>query len=177
MENKFNSKKSIKDDNSYSKIQNSKLKSKSQERKRNEFGNKYKYINDIKKINENKINENKIYERKTKKIKNKFNNKSIKIDKNIIDNIYVIMNINLPKGGKGQIKIYKNIDNIKSLVNEFCKKNNINDENRKIIYNEAVMFKNNVFGKNINEIKFTTENNFDDKQSSENMDTNTNTNE
>ena len=171
MENKFNSKKSIKDDNSYSKIQNSKLKSKSQERKRNEFGNKYKYINDIKKINENKI-----YERKTKKIKNKFNNKSIKIDKNIIDNIYVIMNINLPKGGKGQIKIYKNIDNIKSLVNEFCKKNNINDENKKIIYNEAVMFKNNVFGKNINEIKFTTEN-IDDKQSSENMDTNTNTNE
>ena len=60
-------------------------------------------------------------------------------------------------------------------MNEFCKKNNINDENKKIIYKEAVSFKNNIFGKNINDIKFAKEN-FEDKQLSENGDANTNTN-
>ena len=173
-EEKIDSKNQLKDNKSNSANKNSKsnskLKSKSPKIKVNEYAIKNKDIN-----NNKNISKNIIYERKTQKIKKKFNNKTKNVDKKIIDDIYVIMNINLPKGGKKQIRIYKNLNNLKNIVNEFCKKNNINDENKKIIYKEAVSFKNNIFGKNINDIKFAKEN-FEDKQLSENGDANTNTN-
>ena len=153
---KYNSKSFNKNNKSYDETKNSPSNSKLKSRKIkfNEYDFKNKDINDSKKIDKNII-----YEKKTQKVQKRYNNKAIKDDKKIVGDIYVIMNINLPKGGIKQLKIYKNIGGVKSLVNEFCKKYNIDDENKKIIYNEAISFKNNIYGKNVNEIKFTNENN------------------
>ena len=104
------------------------------------------------------INNNKVYEKKIQKMKMKHFNISKEMDNNnIIDDIYVIMDINTPKGGKKPIKIYKNQENINELVDNFCKKNNINDKDRKTIYNQALLYQNNIFGRN------TVETNFEDK--------------
>ena len=116
-----------------------------------------KNIDNINDNTNNKLNNNKVYERKIQKMRMKQFNISKETDKNIIDDIYVIMDINTPKGGKRPIKIYKNQENLNDLVDQFCKKNKINDSDKKVIYNQALLYKNNIFGRN------TDETNFEDK--------------
>ena len=150
LENKLNSKPSFKEIKNKSKSKNknnNNIKPKLQKREYNEYAIKKKDLN---------IN-NKVYERKIQKMRNKQLNNSKETENSIIEDIYVIMDINTPKGGKRPIKIYKNQENINDLVEHFCKKNKINDIDKKVIYNQALLYKNNIFGRN------TDETNFEDK--------------
>ena len=154
LENKLNSKPSFKEiknkskSKSKSKNKNNNIKQKLQKREYNEYAIKKKDLN---------INNNKVYERKIQKMRNKQLNNSKETENSIIEDIYVIMDINTPKGGKRPIKIYKNQENLSDLVDQFCKKNKINDIDKKVIYNQALLYKNNIFGRN------TDETNFEDK--------------
>ena len=148
LENKLNSKPSFKEIKNKSKSKNkNSIKSKLQKREYNEYAIKKKDLN----------NNNKVYERKIQKMRNKQLNNSKETENSIIEDIYVIMDINTPKGGKRPIKIYKNQENLSDLVDQFCKKNKINDIDKKVIYNQALLYKNNIFGRN------TDETNFEDK--------------
>ena len=149
LENKLNSKPSFKEIKNKSKNKNNNIKQKLQKREYNEYAIKKKDLN----INNN----NKVYERKIQKMRNKQLNNSKETENSIIEDIYVIMDINTPKGGKRPIKIYKNQENLSDLVDQFCKKNKINDIDKKVIYNQALLYKNNIFGRN------TDETNFEDK--------------
>ena len=87
----------------------------------------------------------------TNKGKNNRNN-------NIIDNIYVIIEIKKPNGEIKPLKIYKNEnnkDNVRDILNEFCKENDLNEEDKNILLKKIIDYKNAIFGNNINE-----ENNF-----------------
>ena len=96
--------------------------------------------------NYNKNNENKVYEKKNMKI-NKFN--ICKGEKNnFIDNIYIIMEIKTPNGKSKPIKIFKNQNNLNITVEEFCQNNKINNEDKKLIYNQVLFYKNQIFGRN-----------------------------
>ncbi len=112
-------------------------------------------------INNNDLNEDKNSNiNNTNKEKNNPNN-------NIIDNIYVTIEINTPNGELKPLKIYKNQNNIIEILNEFCKENDINEKDKKLILTNIVEYKN-AFG--INLIK---ENN--DFNLNEDNDTNSNT--
>ena len=160
--NKYNSRGAFKEKKNKSKNKN--MKQKIQKNEYHEYAIKKKDLiinnKNIDNINDNtnnKFNNNKVYERKIQKMRMKQFNISKETDKNIIDDIYVIMDINTPKGGKRPIKIYKNQENLSDLVDQFCKKNKINDIDKKVIYNQALLYKNNIFGRN------TDETNFEDK--------------
>ena len=118
------------------------------------------------------MNKAQIYSRKIQKMKIRNNNSIFKENgnNNIIDNIYVIIEIKTPKGDKKPIKIYKNQNDINDVVEKFCKENKINKENKDIIYNKVAYYQDNIFGRN------TYKNNFEDNTFSEYRETKTNSN-
>ena len=67
------------------------------------------------------------------------------------------------------MKIFQNKDNFEESINEFCHLYNINEKDKKIIFNKACLYKNKFYGNYKNE----EENN--DFIINEDMDTNSNT--
>ena len=128
---------------------------------------------------DNKINRNKKKNKKTVKRFNinyleedKFENNINKKEKNlnnIIDNIYITIDIKIPNGEIKSLKIFQNKDNFEESINEFCHLYNINEKDKKIIFNKACLYKNKFYGNYKNE----EENN--DFIINEDMDTNSNT--
>ena len=56
--------------------------------------------------------------------------------------------IKTPNGKSKPIKIFKNQNNINATVEEFCRNNKINNEDKKLIYNQVLFYKNQIFGRN-----------------------------
>ena len=116
-----------------------------------------------KKESDKRLSEDKIYGKNYEKIKkmeikpfnitdlkdNKINNKNNiikkKNNKKIIDDIYITMEIKIPSGVK-TFKIYKNNDNINEQINEFCEKYDINEDDKKKLFNKIIQYKNKFFG-------------------------------
>ena len=100
-------------------------------------------ITDLKEENINKRN-------------NKIKEKYIYI-KNIIENIYITLDIKIPNGELKQLKIYKNDNNIIDLVDDFCEKYEMYENDRDFLLSKAIQYKNECFGKIIieenNELK------------------------
>ena len=73
---------------------------------------------------------------------------------NIIQNIYVTLDIKTPIGTVNQLKIYNKPDKqtVEDVCN-FCKIFSLNDEMKKMLIKKAIIFKNNFFGKNNDIIK------------------------
>ena len=91
--------------------------------------------------------------------------------KNIIDDVYITIDIKIPNGLSKPLKIYnKNYNDTVDFVNNFCKIYSINDENKKIILKKVIQYKNTFFGRNLIE-----ENNRDGIIMNEDLDTITNT--
>ena len=91
--------------------------------------------------------------------------------KNIIDDVYITIDIKIPNGLSKPLKIYnKNYNDTVDFVNNFCKIYSINDENKKIILKKVIQYKNTFFGRNLIE-----ENNRDGIVMNEDLDTITNT--
>ena len=88
--------------------------------------------------------------------------------RNIIDNIYLTIEIKVPNGQYESLKIYKDQTNIKEIIFQFCEKNNIDEEERKIIFNKIFQYNNSFFERNSYENTSNLNNN-------EEMDTNDNT--
>ena len=81
---------------------------------------------------------------------NNFENEKVK---NIIDDIYITIEIKIPNGQLKPLKIYnKNYNDTIEFVNKFCKEYNINEQNKKIILKKVIQYKNSFFGNNNNEI-------------------------
>ena len=167
---KFNSKRSYKDNNNnISNSKNKVIKPILAKREINNYVIKNKNLNNN--INKN-VDTNKIYLKKNTKMKMNHFNITKENDNNIIDNISVIMEIKIPNGKSKPFKVYKN-QNINESVEEFCKNNRINKEDKKAIYNQAIYFKNNIFGRNTYESNYAKKN-LEDNFLSDNVDTNTN---
>jgi hypothetical protein len=130
------------------------FKKKEEDRK---YGKNYEKIHNmkIKPFNITDLNENK----KKKKINgisreqssNEFGNNSEKEKvQNIIDDIYITIEVKIPNGQLKPLKIYnKNYNDTIELVNNFCKVYSINNENRKIIIKKVMQYKNSFFGRNL----------------------------
>ena len=170
-EERFNSKRSFDEKNHKFKNKN---KSKNQIVEKIEINN---YDTKNKNSNNKNMNNAQIYSRKIQKMKIKNTNNNLKENgnNNIIDNIYVIIEIKTPNGEKKPIKIYKNQNDINEIVEKFCKDNKINNENKDIIYNKVTYYHDNIFGRNTYKNNFTKFN-FEDNLFSEYRETKTNTN-
>ena len=156
--NRFNSKNSLRDknnskDNSQNNIKNYKnIYSKQMNKKEENHNNNNNLNNQNNLVNKN-LNIKNVYSKniQAKRIKplsiskEKKNNIDIYNDNN---NIYVIQNIKTPNGELKPIKIFKNENNINNLVDDFCKKNNINEKDKNDIYNQVIFIKNNIYGRN-----------------------------
>ena len=69
---------------------------------------------------------------------------------NIIDDVYITLDIKIPNGLLKPLKIYnKNDNDTIDLVNNFCKIFSINDDNKKIILKKVMQYKNSFFGRNL----------------------------
>ena len=78
---------------------------------------------------------------------NNFDNEKIE---NIIDDVYITIDIKIPNGLLKPLKIYnKNYNDTLEVVNNFCKIYSINDENKKIILKKVMQYKNTFFGRNL----------------------------
>ena len=90
---------------------------------------------------------------------------------NMIDDVYITIDIKIPNGLLKPLKIYnKNYDDTLESVNNFCKIYSINDENKKMILKKVIHFKNTFFGCNLN-----NDNNKEGIMMFEDLDTITNT--
>jgi hypothetical protein len=70
--------------------------------------------------------------------------------RNIIDDVYITIDIKIPNGLLKPLKIYNKSDNDTiDMVNKFCKIFSINDENKKIILKKVMQYKNTFFGRNL----------------------------
>jgi len=116
-----------------------------------------------KRESENKLNEDKMYGKNYEKIKkmeikqfnitdlkeNKNNNKNNNIkkkkNKKIIDNIYITIEIKIQNGVK-TFKIYKNDNNLIEQLNEFCEKYEINENDKKLLFDKIMLYKEKFFG-------------------------------
>ena len=173
--NKFNSKRSFNEINNKN-ISKSKSKNKNTivvDKKINNFAIKNRGTSNN---NKNKNNVQITYQKK--KIKN---NKIIKSNtsNSIIDNIYVTIEIKTPNGDKKPIKIFKNQHNINEEVEKFCKENKITNENKDIIYNNALFYSEYLFGRNTyknNFLKYNLDENFSTEYRETNTYTNNNNN-
>ena len=172
--NKFNSKRSFNGTNNKN-ISKSKSKNKiAVDKKINNFAIKNRGTSNNN--NKNKNNVQITYQKK--KIKN---NKIIKSNtsNSIIDNIYVTIEIKTPNGDKKPIKIFKNQHNINEEVEKFCKENKITNENKDIIYNNALFYSEYLFGRNTyknNFLKYNLDENFSTEYRETNTYTNNNNN-
>ena len=97
--------------------------------------------------------------------------KSNKKNKKIIESIFITIEIKLPNGELKPLKIYKDQNNTIDLINEFCEENGINGEDRKVIFNKVIQYKNAFFERNLNQ-----DNNNFNLNNNEDMDTTDNTN-
>ena len=98
--------------------------------------------------------------------------KSNKKNKKIIESIFITIEIKLPNGELKPLKIYKEQNNTFDLINEFCEENGINNEDRKVIFNKVIQYKNAFFERNLNQ---DNNSNFN-LNNNEDMDTTDNTN-
>jgi hypothetical protein len=125
------------------------------------YGKNYDKIHNmkIKPFNITDLNENKkkkkINEISREQSSNEFGNNSEKEKvQNIIDDIYITIEVKIPNGQLKPLKIYnKNYNDTVELVNNFCKIYSINNENRKIIIKKVMQYKNSFFGRNLIEEK------------------------
>ena len=94
-------------------------------------------------------NSNRSFQQKSK-INNEFiNNFENENNENIIDNVYITIDIKVPNGLLKPLKIYNKSDNDTiELVNNFCRVYSMNEENKKIILNNVLQYKNAFFGRN-----------------------------
>ena len=121
------------------------------------YGKNYDKIHNmkIKPFNITDLNENKkkkkINEISREQSSNDFGNNSEKEKvQNIIDDIYITIEVKIPNGQLKPLKIYnKNYNDTVELVNNFCKIYSINNENRKIIIKKVLQYKNSFFGRNL----------------------------
>jgi hypothetical protein len=121
------------------------------------YGKNYDKIHNmkIKPFNITDLNENKkkkkINEISREQNSNEFGNNSEKEKvQNIIDDIYITIEVKIPNGQLKPLKIYnKNYNDTVELVNNFCKIYSINNENRKIIIKKVLQYKNSFFGRNL----------------------------
>ena len=82
---------------------------------------------------------------------NNYDNEKIE---NIIDDVYITIDIKIPNGLLKPLKIYnKNYNETLEIVNNFCKIYSINDENKRIILKKVLQYKNAFFGRNLMENK------------------------
>ena len=90
---------------------------------------------------------------------------------NIIDDVFITLNIRIPNGLSKPLKIYdKDYNDTVESVNNFCKIYSINDENKKIIFRKVMEYKNVFFSRNI-----IDHNNINGFMLNEDLDTITNT--
>ena len=90
---------------------------------------------------------------------------------NMIDDVYITIDIKIPNGLLKPLKIYnRNYDDTLESVNNFCKIYSINDESKKMILKKVIHFKNTFFGGNLN-----NDNNKEGLMMFEDLDTITNT--
>ena len=75
----------------------------------------------------------------------------------IINNIFVTIEIKIHNGQLKPFKIYKNQNNTEESVDNFCKMFNINEEDKKEIYNQVVYYKNIFFGEKNNDLNIKKE--------------------
>ena len=69
---------------------------------------------------------------------------------NIIDDVYITIDVKIPNGLLKPFKIYNRNDNDTiELVNNFCRIYSINEENKKIILKNVLQYKNAFFGRNL----------------------------
>ena len=90
-------------------------------------------ITDLKEENINKRN-------------NKIKEKYI-YSKNIIDKIYITLDIKIPNGELKQLKIYKNDNNVIDLVDDFCEKYEMYEKDRDFLLSKVIQYKNECFEK------------------------------
>ena len=70
---------------------------------------------------------------------------------NIIDDVYITIDIKIPNGLLKPLKIYnKNDNDTIEMVNNFCRIYSINDENKNAIIKRVIQYKNLFFNTNIN---------------------------
>ena len=90
---------------------------------------------------------------------------------NMIDDVYITIDIKIPNGLLKPLKIYnRNYEDTLESVNNFCKIYSINDESKKMILKKVIHFKNTFFGGNLN-----NDNNKEGLMMFEDLDTITNT--
>jgi hypothetical protein len=83
-----------------------------------------------------------------KNIKNNKNEENHINNSSTIDKIPVIIVIKLPNGEIKSLKIYEKMNKTTEILNAFCRKNDINEEDKKIILGKIMDYKNSVFGNN-----------------------------
>ena len=84
---------------------------------------------------------------------NNKNNKKMNIRKeqnDIIDNIFITIEIKTNNGQLKPLKIYKNQSDSNEMVNNFCEMYNISEEDKKIIINKVKYYQKVFFKENIN---------------------------
>ena len=81
----------------------------------------------------------------------KYKKMNINNDQNdIIDNIFITIEIKINNGQSKPLKIYKNQKNSNEMVNNFCEMYNISEEDKKIIINKVKYYQKVFFKENIN---------------------------
>ena len=78
------------------------------------------------------------------------NNKKMDIGEDIIDNIYITIEIKINNGQLKPLKIYKNQNDTNEMVNNFCEKYNISEEGKKVIFNKVKYYQKIFFKESIN---------------------------
>ena len=128
-------------------------------------------INRKKNLKKNNLEKDKYKDKKNDSNPNNAEKKEKNCNDNIIDNIYITIDIKIPNGELKPLKIYQNKNNKSNIdsINEFCNKYNIKKQDRKAILDKVNQYKKIFFGKN----EIEEENN--DFIINEDMDTNTNT--
>ena len=68
----------------------------------------------------------------------------------IIDNVFITIEIKINNGQLKPLKIYKNQNDSNEMVNNFCEMYNISEEDKKIIINKVKYYQKVFFKENIN---------------------------
>ena len=103
------------------------------------------YGKNYEKIKKMEIKQFNITDLKENKNNNKNNNIKKKKNKKIIDNIYITIEIKIQNGVK-TFKIYKNDNNLIEQLNEFCEKYEINENDKKLLFDKIMLYKEKFFG-------------------------------
>ena len=120
----YNKKKNPKENNDILKNQNKIIGDKIYEKNYDKIQNMKKPINSTYLNNSNKINK-------------KMNENSEQDDNDIIDNIYITIEIKINNGQLKPLKIYKNQNDTNEMMNNFFEMYNISEEDKKVIFNKV----------------------------------------